>query len=200
MSRSVKTAKSATIAISPGKALAGLLSSMLLVASLLPATATAEIVSRQAPINIEADSAELQDTISTYSGNVRVEQGSVTMSGSQLIVRRGDGDRFTFTLSGSPARISQAPISRGDPDIRGSARRIDYASGAEILELRGDAVIFRGKEKIAGGDIRYSFATRRTVVNNRGGGGDGRVKITLQPGGNGNANPQSNNNGAEGQQ
>ncbi|MDX1496319.1 MAG: lipopolysaccharide transport periplasmic protein LptA [Salinisphaeraceae bacterium] len=163
-----------------------------LLVSLLPGTVAAEIVSRQAPINIEADSAELQETISTYSGNVRVEQGSVTMSGSQLIVRRSNGDNFTFTLSGSPARITQAPSEAGDPDIRGSARRIDYASGAEVLELRGDAVIFRGKEKIAGGDIRYSFASRRTIVNNRGGSNGGRVKITLQPGG--------SSNGTEGQQ
>lgn len=144
----------------------------------LPGLAMADIVTRDAPISIEADSAELQESLSTYSGNVRVVQGNVSLSGSHMIVRRGRGNSFTFTLSGRPAEIRQA----GDPDIRGNAQRIDYASGTGTLELRGDAVIFRGKEKIAGGDIRYSFRDRRTIVNNRGGGSRGRVSITLQPG------------------
>ena len=151
-----------------------------LLALLLPVASTrAEIVTREAPINIEADSAELQESLSTYTGNVKVVQGGVTMQGARLIVRQGAGSSFTFTLSGSPAQIRQ----NGDPVIRGTAERIDYASGTETLELRGDAVIYRGQEKIAGGDIRYSFRDRRTVVNNRGGGGSGRVNITLQPGG-----------------
>ncbi len=149
----------------------------------LTTIANAEIVSRQAPVSIEADSAELQDTLSTYTGNVRVKQGGVTMSGSRLILRRGRGNSFTFTLSGQPAEIRQASEGPNSPAIRGTARRIDYASGTETLELRGDAVIYRGTEKIAGGDIRYSFKDRRTSVNTRNAGGsNGRVKITLQPG------------------
>ena len=154
-------------------------------AVLLPITSYAELASKDSPVSIEADSAELQDALSTYSGNVRVEQGDVTMLGSRLIVRRGQGRSFTFTLSGGPAEIRHAAARAGDPSIRGTARRIDYASGTESLELRGNAVIYRGTEKIAGGDIRYSFKDRRTIVNNRSGGtnGTGRVKITLQPGG-----------------
>lgn len=167
--------------------------------ALLAIPARAEIVSAQAPISIEADSAELQDTLSTYTGNVKVVQGSVTMRGARLIVRRTQGNGFTFTLSGAPAHITQAPAKAGDPDIHGSARRIDYASGSEVLELRGNATIVRGKERISGGDIRYSFRDRRTIVNNRGGGGDGRVKITLQPGGPTPA-PEENSNGGEGSQ
>ena len=106
------------------------------------------------------------------------------MHGSRLIVRRGRGNSFTFTLSGGPASITQAPEKAGDPKIRGNARRIDYTSGTETLELRGNAVIFRGTEKISGNDIRYSFRDQRTIVNNRSGGtkSGGRVQITLQPG------------------
>lgn len=168
-----------------------------LLLTLLALPASAEIVSSQAPINIEADSAELQESLSTYTGNVKVVQGNVSMRGARLIVRRGRANSFTFTLSGNPAHISQAATQAGDPDIHGSANRIDYASGSEILELRGDAVINRGNEKIAGGDIRYSFRDRRTVVNNRGGGGSGRVQITLQPG---DPATEDNGNGEEGQQ
>lgn len=144
----------------------------------------AAIVSSNAPISIEADSAELQETLSTYSGNVRVVQGGVTMRGQRLIVRRGRRNSFTFTLSGGPASITQAPEKPGDREVRGNARRIDYTSGTETLELRGNAVIYRGAEKISGNDIRYSFRDQRTIVNNRSGGskGGGRVQITLQPG------------------
>ena len=166
------------------RALRGTLSGLLLM--VVTSLSHAAIGSSNAPISIEADSAELQETLSTYNGNVRVVQGGVTMKGARLIVRRGRGNSFTFTLSGGPASINQAPEKSGDPEIRGNARRIDYTSGTETLELRGNAVIFRGKERIAGGDIRYSFKDRRTIVNNRSGGannnGSGRVQITLQPG------------------
>lgn len=178
-----------------------LLAAMLLL-PLLAAPARADIVSADAPINIEADSAELQESLSTYTGNVKVVQGSVSMYGARLIVRRGRGNSFTFTLSGSPARINQAAQKAGEPDIRGSAQRIDYASGTETLELRGNATIYRGQEKITGGDIRYSFRERRTIVNNRGGGSNGRVQITLQPGqrSDGENGDNDNGNGGEGEQ
>lgn len=165
-----------------------LLLGICLLGGLLSAVAWADIVTRDAPITIEADSAEIQDNLSTYSGNVNVVQGGVSLNGSHMIVRRGRGNSFTFTLTGRPAEIRQ----RGEPDIRGNAERIDYASGTGTLELRGNAVIFRGNEKIAGGDIRYSFRDRRTIVNNRGRGSSGRVQITLQPG-----DPEEDNNGGD---
>lgn len=139
----------------------------------------AGIVSRDAPIDIEADRAELQETISTYSGNVRVVQGDVEMTGDVLTVRRNADDNFILTLSGQPARISQAVEMNGQQPITGTATRIDYTSGNETLELKGNATIYRGNEKIAGGDILYDFNNRRTVVNQHG--SDNRVKITLQP-------------------
>ncbi|MGH8531113.1 MAG: lipopolysaccharide transport periplasmic protein LptA [Nevskiales bacterium] len=149
------------------------------------AGAPAQAAPRAEPINIEADQADLSEALSTYSGNVRVVQGGVTLRGSKLTVRklaqrsaRGE-DQFQLTLSGGPATIVQEPDGEGQP-IRGEASRIDYMSTSEILELRGNAVINRGGEEITGDNIQYDWAARRTLVNNRAGGG--RVSITLTPG------------------
>lgn len=148
--------------------------------------AAAYAAPRPEPINIEADQADLSEALSTYSGNVRVVQGGVTLRGSKLTVRklaqrsaRGD-EQFQLTLSGGPATIVQEPDSADQQPIRGEAARIDYMSASDVLELRGNAVINRGGEEITGDNIQYDWTARRTLVNNRAGGG--RVSITLQPG------------------
>ncbi len=161
--------------------------SLVLLAALWPCVmGPAQAARRTEPINIEADQADLSEAISTYSGNVKVTQGGVTMRGSTLTVRKLAGrsargeDQFQLTLSGGPATIVQEPLNASEEPIRGEASRIDYMSSSEILELRGNAIIHRGGEEIAGENIQYDWNARRTLVNNRG--GSGRVSITLQPG------------------
>lgn len=134
------------------------------------------------PINIEADSAELKEDFSVYTGQVRLTQGGMVLQGDRLVVRKLGGGNFSLSLSGRPASIFQPPAGGNAEAIRGHANKIDYGSGQEILELRGNASINRGGEKIAGDTIRYNVRARRTVVNNEGGTNGGRVKITLQPG------------------
>lgn len=157
-----------------------------LLAALMLVAASAGAARRAEPINIEADRADMAEEVSTYSGNVRVVQGGVTLRGAQLTVRKmgertaGGEDQFQLTLSGGPATIHQEPVNAGEGPIQGQASRIDYMSSSEILELRGNAVINRGGEEIRGDNIQYDWTARRTLVNNRA--GSGRVSITLQPG------------------
>ncbi len=158
----------------------------LLLTGLILTAAAVSAARRPEPINIEADQADMSEPLSTYSGNVRVVQGGVTLRGGKLTVRKltersaGGEDQFQLTLSGSPATIVQEPVNANEGPIRGQASRIDYMSSSEILELRGNAIINRGGEEIQGDNIQYDWAARRTLVNTRA--GSGRVSITLQPG------------------
>ena len=156
--------------------------SALLCLCLICFASVSHAVSRDDPINIEADSAELKENFSVYTGQVRLTQGGMVLQGDRLVVRKQGKGNFSLSLSGHPASIYQPPENSGEEAIRGRANKIDYASGQEILELRGGASIDRGGEKIAGESIRYNVKQRRTLVNNSGGGSGGRVKITLQPG------------------
>lgn len=165
----------------PGRKLFILLPRLLLALMLCLGAASALAASRNDPINIEADSAELKEDYSVYTGNVRLTQGGMTINGDRLVVRKQGSGNFTLSLSGRPARIYQPPEAAGAEPIQGRANRIEYGSGQEILELHGNAVINRGGEQIAGENIRYNVRARRTLVNNDGATG-GRVKITLQPG------------------
>lgn len=150
--------------------------------ALLGVSTAAPAVNRDDPINIEADSAELKEDFSVYTGQVRLSQGAMVLQGDRLVVRKAGKGNYTLSLSGRPASIYQPPEGNNPEAIRGHANKIDYASGQEILELRGNASIDRGGEKIAGDTIRYNVQQRRTLVNNEGGTAGGRVKITLQPG------------------
>lgn len=165
----------------PGKNPGHWLASTLLAVLLCLAGTAAFAVNKNDPINIEADSAELKEDYSVYTGKVRLTQGGMTLTGDRLTVRKGEGGNFTLTLTGRPANIYQPPEEKGSEPIRGRAHRIDYGSGREVLELRGNASINRGGEMISGESIRYNVRQRRTLVNNTGSSG-GRVKITLQPG------------------
>lgn len=167
----------------PGKKLRRWAASPLIALLMLCTSLPVSAVGQDDPINIEADSAELKEDFSVYTGRVRLTQGGMILQGDRLVVRKGKGGNFSLSLSGRPASIFQPPEAKGGDPIRGRANKIDYGSGQEILELRGNATIDRGGEKIAGDSIRYNVKARRTLVNNNGGSNNGgRVKITLQPG------------------
>lgn len=166
----------------PGNNLPQKMTKMLALLLLLGLSNHALAVSRDDPINIEADSAELKEEFSVYTGRVRLSQGGMVLQGDRLVVRKGTGGNFSLSLSGHPASIYQPPETKGGEPIQGRANKIDYGSGQEILELRGNATIDRGGEKISGDSIRYNVKARRTLVNNTSGSSGGRVKITLQPG------------------
>lgn len=134
-----------------------------------------------APINIEADKADIQRDYSTYTGNVRITQGGVTLAGDRLAVRKLGSNSFELTLSGTPATIDQAAQRPGENPIRGRSAKVLYLSSSGILTLSGNAVLNRGGEEITGETIQYDWQARRTLVNNNSSSG-GRVSITLQPG------------------
>ncbi len=167
----------------PGKNSRHTIATLVITLLMLGMSGHVSAVSRDDPINIEADSAELKDDFSLYTGSVRLTQGGMVLKGDRLVVRKGSGGNFSLSLSGHPASIYQPPEVKGGQPIQGRANKIDYGSGQEILELQGNATIDRGGENISGNSIRYNVKERRTLVNNNGSGASGgRVKITLQPG------------------
>lgn len=137
--------------------------------------------SPSAPINIEADQADIQQDFSTYTGNVRISQGGVLLVGNKLTVRKLGRNSFELTLTGTPATIDQSPRHNGDRPIHGRASSVVYLSSSGILNLRGNAMLNRGGDEITGDNIQYDWQARRTLVNNTPSSGK-RVTITLQPG------------------
>lgn len=146
--------------------------------------ATAALAQGDQPVKIQADQAEIKKDISTYTGNVRIAQGNITLHGNKLVVKRlpdnANGKKqFRLTLDGHPATIDQHAGTQAG-SMHGQASRISYATTSRIIKLSGQAKLTRGNETITGKTIQYNRQARRTVVNQ--GTSGGRVNITLTPG------------------
>lgn len=103
----------------------------ILLALLLSGGAQALPDDEQQPIEIEADRAELDDATgtATYSGSVRLDQGSLKVRAARLIIETDAQQVQRITAEGDrdqdlPARYEQTPslgLSRSAPGLRRSS-------------------------------------------------------------------------------
>lgn len=150
--------------------------------AMLCATAAAAAERNNAPITITADSAQLSraNNVSSYSGNVVLKRGGLTLTGNKLVVKKLDDGTFRAELTGGPAHLKRTPTSANEQPITGHAQRVVYTSANAQIVLRGDAIIKRNGDTIRSEIIRHDLDTRRTVAEGTEQ-GDNRVQITLHP-------------------
>ena len=142
---------------------------------------TTAIAQQALPIRIESNNADLsqQSGTSTYTGNVVLTRGGLTLTGTKLVITRiNDRGNVKAVLTGSPARLNKQPDQDGDDVVKGHSSQIEYANNDSTVVLRGDAVVNRGGDEVNGQVIRHNLDTERTQAD--GGSGD-RVRITIQP-------------------
>jgi lipopolysaccharide export system protein LptA len=166
-----------------------------LAVAIAAASALAEKADRNKPLNIEADSGRYDDLkqVGTFSGNVVVTKGTLTMRAAQIEVRQApDGYQYGLAtaLPGQLASFSQKREGL-DETIQGEAERIEYDGRADTVRFVNHAVIrrYRGAtlaDETAGSLITYD--NLREVFSVSGGESaatpanpSGRVRATLAP-------------------
>ncbi|ABS61817.1 Cell envelope biogenesis YhbN [Parvibaculum lavamentivorans DS-1] len=142
------------------------------------------------PIEVEADSLEVEDTKSTatFIGNVRVAQGEIRMKADRIVVfyapRSSNG-------SGIERLRATGNVFVSSPDEQSaSGEWANYLIATREIEM-GDAVVLRqGENVIRGAKLFVDLNSGRARVVGGGTGvsgetgGTGRVKGLFQPGGN----------------
>ena len=75
----------------------------------LPIPATALESDKDQPVYIEADSVEMDDRsgISTYSGNVELNQGTIHMTADKVVITQKDGNTDHVAAEGNPVTFEQ---------------------------------------------------------------------------------------------
>ena len=158
-----------------------LLACLLLGSALLPSSAPALDADREQPITIEADQASLNDKtgFSVYTGNVKLQQGTLIFTGNRMTVQLTDKKLDTIILTGTPATYVQRP--EGKPhDQHAEAGVIEYYAIDERVVLLDKARIWEtGDEEFR--SERIVFNLKSDTVDAGGGGDSGRVHITIQP-------------------
>ncbi len=135
---------------------------------------------RDQPMMIEADRVELDDAagISVYSGNIRVTQGTLVLTGERMTVHNKGDDIQKVLVSGNPATYKQRPDGR-DNDVNAKSKRMEYYTDPERIILLEQAEVDQA------GDILRSERIVYDVANDQVNAGtdqpDERVIITIQP-------------------
>jgi lipopolysaccharide export system protein LptA len=145
----------------------------------------AESADRDKPIDLEADSVQVDDAkqISTYVGNVILTQGTLVIHADKLIVRE-DKEGFQHSTSlGNPTTFKQKREGKNEY-MEGSAQRIEYDGRMDKVKLFTKAWVKRGEDIVNGDYIMYDAVAEYAEVI----GGTksptnttGRVRAIIQP-------------------
>lgn len=147
---------------------------------LSPAAGAVDKSARQLPITMEADHVMIDDQkrVSVYSGNVKLNQGTINISADKISVF-GDKQRLQkLVAEGSPVRFSQEEGPHGV--LRGSATRLEYMVVEQNLLLTGGAELWQGDSQFSGGRIEFNLKQGLVKASGEKRGQD-RVRVVIQP-------------------
>jgi len=137
------------------------------------------------PIEVEADTAELDDrkNRSIYTGNVIVTQGSIRMTGDRMTVYHTEDDELdTLIMEGTPATYRQRPDDSNVYD-EAEARTIEYYEQQNLVILIDEAEARQEDITMSGDRIVYdtelSQVKAQTETDSTGD-SSGRVKVILK--------------------
>jgi lipopolysaccharide export system protein LptA len=133
-----------------------------------------------APLNIEADTLSHNDLIgyTTANGNVKVQKGSIYLSGETVTIEQdllGYQSVNTKGTINTLAYFKKQRTSMGDSQspefIEGEAEEVIYNSKTDVVELRGQAMLRRlvkqeVNDQVRGDTIYYNNVTDSYRVQN----------------------------------
>ncbi|XID76040.1 lipopolysaccharide transport periplasmic protein LptA [Alkanindiges sp. WGS2144] len=114
---------------------------------------------RNQAITLEADRATYNEKtgITTYSGNVIIEQGSVKIQADSLVANLNKNRQIQqVTAKGNPAKFQQQ-ISSEKGISRGEGQTIVYNAETGIVTMTGNAYLTQDGASFRGNTLRYSI-------------------------------------------
>lgn len=156
---------------------------LLLGLALLPGLSLAASADRKLPLEIEADRkhTDYKGGEAVYKGKVVIRQGHMRLAADKATITLRDGQFDRAVLEGRPVSYDDRD-EQGKP-IHGEASRMDYQAAQDRITLNGKARVEHAGDTLASERIVYNLKTE--VVDAGAGGGD-RVRMTIQPRGEGN--------------
>ncbi|WP_439645860.1 lipopolysaccharide transport periplasmic protein LptA [Methylobacillus glycogenes] len=159
-----------------------------MLSGLMPGLVHAEKADREKPIELEADSVQVNDAkkTSTYVGNVILTQGTLIIKGDKLVVRE-DKEGFQHSTSyGNPTTFKQKRDGKNEY-MEGSGQRIEYDGRMDKVQLFTKAWVKRGEDIVHGDYIMYDANAEYAEVISGGSQSatpatpNGRVRAVIQP-------------------
>jgi len=152
---------------------------MFLILYILNSNATALTDDSSKPINIQADSAEINDAtgISTYRGNVKITQGSTILTGDIVILETANKKVQKIISEGKLSTFKQTTDD---------GRKINAEAEKMVYSITGNKIILTKNAKLteAGNTFasdKITFYTDKEIVTAGSSSGHDRVNITVFP-------------------
>ncbi|MBI3344337.1 MAG: lipopolysaccharide transport periplasmic protein LptA [Gammaproteobacteria bacterium] len=152
-----------------------------LLAACCAAPAFALSSDKEQPINVEADSVEIdhKQGVSVYKGNVTLTQGSIHLDADIVTLYSRNNDIEKAFAEGKPAHYRQRPDGKQE-DVRAQSQRMEYYTGTGKLILLEGAHVWQEQNQFSGNRIEYDV--ERSVVNaSMAKSGKERVRVIIQP-------------------
>ncbi|MCU7938779.1 MAG: lipopolysaccharide transport periplasmic protein LptA [gamma proteobacterium symbiont of Bathyaustriella thionipta] len=159
---------------------------------LTPASLMALSSDRNQPINLEADSADIDDLkgISIYTGNVILSQGSMVIKSSKLTLYTDKNKDLEKAIAvGSEKKLAtfkQRPEGK-NVDFRARAITMIYYLTKDKIHLLKNAYVWQDGDTFSGNKIIYDTKNETVIATgkkNKDGkpvSSGGRIKVTIQP-------------------
>ena len=141
--------------------LAGRLVAALLLAGAAPVHALS--TDSEQPIDIVADGAEHDDArrMTTYRGNVVIDQGSLHINADTVVVLFDVNDRvMKITSAGTPAHFRQLPDGKAEYR-KAWARQMEYFPQQDLINLSGEARYEKDGNQVQANRLVYDSLNAR---------------------------------------
>jgi len=162
-----------------------LLSSLLFIAQ--PASATAETAAVEKTF-IDADHMQLniETGYSVYTGNVKIRQGELKLSGDKVTVQQNNNEIKRITVTGKPAHYNH--VTEKGENIQAQSEHMVYTASQNKLVMTINAQLTQPGNQINSQKITYDTKKKIVIAGGKNGASAAsgneaapRVNITLTP-------------------
>ena len=129
------------------------------------------------PIELSSNTAvrNEKDGFTIYSGNVVLNQGSLSIRAEKLKVFHVSGAATRIVASGTPANLSQKPSA--DKDIvKAAAFEMIYERNLNLVILKKQAELTQANSLVKGDRITYSISEEKVIAESN---AESRVNVVL---------------------
>lgn len=136
---------------------------------------------RSQPIEIQANSAErdAKTGVTTYSGNVDINQGSIHISANRVVLDSKNNELSQITASGAPATYTQQ-LTGPEDVVDAKADTIYFDVAKNLITLQGGANLKQPSGSITGDRIEYDTKNERVRAQaSESGSSDNAKRITV---------------------
>ena len=132
------------------------------------------------PIELSSNTAVRNEKggFTIYSGNVVLNQGSLSIRAEKLKVFHVSGAATKIIASGTPAKLRQKPSA--DKDIvKAAAFEMIYERNLSLVILKKQAELKQANSLVKGDRITYSISEEKVIAESNGNSSENRVNVIL---------------------